>query len=194
MAKGKRRQRRNKPAAEAPSVLDGHVRFRLASPTSANGRKLLKQLFEDYRRRFEEGDGVALLLAAETVLRSFTPSYASWIQDEFSARLEDFLFYRAATLGDAFGVRRASKHIDRQREIEQWRGPIIQRIAELERAGMPRGKAFENVAETLTIMPGKTVSKDWVEESVFRGRASRPWRRLYGVDTRPKRKSHKLTP
>jgi hypothetical protein len=189
MAKGKRRQRRNKPAAEAPSVLDGRVRFRLASPTSATGRKLLKQLFEDYRRRFEGGDNVALLLAAETVLRSFTPPYASWVQAAFHARLEDFLLYRAATLGDAFSVKRASKHVDRQREIEQWRGSIIQRIAELERAGMLRGKAFETVAETLTIMLGKTVSKDWVEKSVFRDKASRPWRGLYGVDTRPKRKS-----
>jgi hypothetical protein len=194
MAKKRPRQQR-KPSAQI--VDDGAVgrrfKFQFVSPTSAPGRKLLKQLFETYRRRFEEGDGEALLLAVEMVARFFAPAYAAWVPDAFDARLQDFLFFRAASLDEAFGVKRERKHIDRQREIDQWRGPIIQRIAVLEQSGMLREEAFVAVAKTLSAMLGKTMSKDWVEKSVFRDKASRPWRVLFGVNKRPRRR-RKLTP
>lgn len=141
---------------------------------------------------------MALLDAAAIVLQCFTPLYATWVKDTFIARLEAYRLLDPASLDDALSVKREHKQLARQREVERWRGPIIQYIAELEHDDdYGRGRAFEVAAYVLGKMQGKTISKAWIK-SIFEDKASRPLRVLYGVDKRPSRKKrrprlHKLS-
>jgi hypothetical protein len=63
-------------------------RFTYVSPRSAIGRKHVNALLQDLQRRFEqEDDNVALLLAADVIIRSFAPP---WVIGPFTERLENW--------------------------------------------------------------------------------------------------------
>jgi hypothetical protein len=86
--------------------------------------------------------------------------------------MSNWLSFRAATLDEAFGVRRSRKHIAVAREREALRPIIMLRIGELYWQGMPLDQGtFAKVASEI----GKSVS---YVAGIYRDRASSGWRLL----------------
>jgi hypothetical protein len=133
---------------------------------------LVHRRLEDLRRRFERGDGEALLLALDLYLASF--SVPKWMAAGFFDAMSKWLDYRAATLDQAFNVRRPiGKHLEPQRERERLRPLIMLEIARLQqryRANI-NGRTFARVGDYI----GKSGS--YVRD-VYYEDASEPWRKL----------------
>jgi hypothetical protein len=124
-------------------------------PVLVLGRSLeavpfIHRQLEMYRRRFERGDRMALLLALDVWL-SCCQGPPAWIADAFFHNMTEWLVYRATTLDEAFGApSRAGKHIDRRREREELRPRIMLEIARLIQQGAPTDRrTFGQVGEEI---------------------------------------------
>jgi hypothetical protein len=171
-----------KPAASKPQAARG------SKPSSASSkpqprpaivyarqpeaRPLVRRALEDYRRRYERGDGEALLLAIDLYLETF--KVPKWMADGFFEAMTKWINHQAATLDEAFNVRRSvGKHLDRRRERERLRPWIMLEIARLQqryRANID-GSSFAQVGDYI----GKSGS--YVRD-VYYEDASLPWRNL----------------
>jgi hypothetical protein len=116
------KQQSAKPPA-APRIIFG--------PTP-EGVPLVHRLLEDYRRRYECGDGEAFLYACDVFFTTFQSP--KWMRDACFRIVSDWLSHRAATLDDAFGVKRSSKHIAQHREREALRPIIVLELIRLQQA------------------------------------------------------------
>jgi hypothetical protein len=128
-------------------------------------RPLVARQLESYRRRFERGERVALLLALDVCAGCYLAP-PKWAADAFFDAMSDWLAYRAATLDEAFGVRRTRKRIPQRREREALRPAIMLRIAQLqqqENAPIDAG-TFARVADEIGKSVGY-VSKVYYEAS-----------------------------
>jgi hypothetical protein len=158
---GKNKQASSKPQARPVLVLG---RSREAAP-------LIHRQLEVYRRRHQNGDGEALLLALDVCLSCFRGS-PDWVADEFFRAMSDWRAYRAATLDEAFGVRRAHKHIAQRREREALRPAIMLRLAHLQQQNAPMdARTFARVGEEIS----KSAS---FVSSVYYQSESAAWRKL----------------
>jgi hypothetical protein len=153
-------------------------KIRIVPPQSPKAKEKLTSLLKAYEQRFtREREEDALLLAAELCL-SFGMEAPPWVRENFSARLFAWHWWRAASLDEAFKVVRRRKHIGRQRLREEVRGFIVYAVAhEVRRNPGRRRKAI--FAEI-----GKAFGQggNWVE-ALFYEDASRPWRKLFRIDT-----------
>jgi hypothetical protein len=132
---------------------------------------LVHRALEDYRRRYERGDGEALLLAIDLYLESFTAP--KWMADGFFDAISRWLDCRAATLDKAFNVQQIGKHLDQQRERERLRPIIMLELVRLrQRNGAPMDmRTFARVGVDI----GKSGS---YVRNVYYEEASAPWRKL----------------
>jgi len=131
---------------------------------------LVHRQLETFHQRYQRGDYVALLLALDLFFECF--SAPKWIADAFFDAMSDWFAYRAATLDEAFRVRRSGKHIVQRRERERLRPAIMLRVAQLHQQGQPIDMGtFAQVAEEI----GK--SSGYVSR-VYYERASAGWRKI----------------
>ena len=145
---------------------------RIVAPDSTEGRKLLRKLLANYRRRFEYGDEAALLSAAETII--LFSSAPAWLKDSFLGRLLAWRMHKVRSLDAAFKIERERKHGADQRIREELRGMVVRAVMQRCRDRISRKAAFKAVAAELS---GRSAA--WVE-GLFYERASLPWRKLFG--------------
>jgi hypothetical protein len=151
--------------------------IRIVSPQSREGREKLTTLLKSFERRFAQGDDVALLLGAELCL-FFEIKAPPWVRENFSTRFWAWYRYHAASLDEAFKVTRERKHIDRQRLRQEVRGFVVYAVAHEVRRNPNRArkKIYAEVGKAFGL------SGFWIE-TLFYERASRPWRKLFRIDT-----------
>jgi len=158
-----KRTRRKAPPQARPVLIFGNAPEALP---------LIAQQLESYRRRYERGDGEALLLALD-VCAGCRLAPPKWAADAFFDAMSNWLAYRAATLDEAFRVRRSGKHIEQRREREALRPAIMLRVAQLhQQQDKPIDpKTFADVADEI----GKSTS---YVSKVYYEPASAGWRKL----------------
>jgi hypothetical protein len=127
---------------------------------------------ETFRRRFDDGDNAALLLAIE-LCAFFRIPPPDWAADNFSARFWDWFTYRVPMLDRAFGVVRKHKHPRTQRERKALRPRVVFDVVRLiaQKPSVPIKKIFAEVGARFGRGGG------WVEQ-IFYEPASRSWRKL----------------
>jgi hypothetical protein len=154
---------------QAPPKSQG--RPRLVLGRSPEAVPLIHRQLEAYRRRYERGDGEALLRALDVCLSCFRGS-PDWVADAFFRAMSDWLAYRAATLDEAFGVQRKGEHIAQRRQREELRPEIMLEIARLAQQGKPMDdRTFARVGAQI----GKSPS---YVSALYYESASDAWRKL----------------
>jgi hypothetical protein len=133
---------------------------------------------EYHRRRYGAGHRGDLLYALSLWLECFQDSPngpPKWMADAFCEAIEKWDHNKAATLDEAFGVRRKhlGEHIGELRKRNGWRYEIVARVEKL--AQLPRKTRIDarlaKVAEELGLTEG-FVRKVYYEP------ASVPWRKI----------------
>jgi len=120
----KRKRRRSPPQARVPFVFG----------RTPEAMPLVHRLLKSYQRRYERGDRTALLQALDLCLDCFHGS-PNWVADATMDAIRRWLAYEAATLDEAFGVKRSGKHINSLREREALRPAIMMRVIQLHQQG-----------------------------------------------------------
>jgi hypothetical protein len=143
------------------------------------GRKLINLSLDDYRRRFEGGDDRALVEAVDVIVRLFAPE---WVRDNWIERIEACHTHDNRTFDECLKIERKEwTHSRDQRKREKWRARLVWGIAALERKLGSRTLAIQAIAKE------NEVAFSWVEGILYED-ASRPWRRLFGVQVRERQR------
>ena len=163
MGERKRSRSSRQPSSVASQLVLGR---------SAPAMPYLRCLLDLYRRRYQQGDREALLHALDAWL-SCCQGPPTWIADGFSAGWTKWVQYEAPTLDAAFGVKwTPGRHLEKQREREKLRIPILLRAEHLRQQGMPVDiRLFELVGAEIG-QSGSFVS------TVYYEKASERWRKI----------------
>jgi hypothetical protein len=179
-------------AADAASFT-GSAAWRPMLGSNPKAAPLIHRLLEVYRRRYQNGDRVALLQALDICLRCYQ-NPPDWVANKLLYAMAEWFSYRAATLDEAFGVRRVSKHIAQRREREDLRPYIVAAVTQLvqpPKRGKPRKPlntgVFVRVAEEIKKSPSYV-------STVYYGDESADLRKVFGgfrIRRRPRENSMK---
>jgi hypothetical protein len=158
--KKKKKRRRWKPVEPKKSpkwIWPPEIRSALGQPPDPRWLHGIDQLLQHYHKRYDPGDKLALFQALD-IYALFFPA---WARTAFRTGWSRYRGYEAATLDDAFGVkRRKGQHLDKARERERLRELILFRVYCLyyqENAPLD-GETFAKVGRELGIN-GSTVAQ-----------------------------------
>jgi hypothetical protein len=104
--------------------------------TSPGRNTLTKRYVEGCHKRFDVGDGEALLDAIDGCARSGM-ALPLWAAEAFCGRYVSWVQFEARTLDEAFGVTRKGMHVASQNQRERLRLHVVLLVIQLHEEGMP---------------------------------------------------------